>query len=115
MPRPRKPSDTKQSHLVIFRLDGRAYGPLKAKADSAGVRVNELARQLTCAGKHRLVIETSRRADPALLAALQRLGANLNQLTKLSHMRGYVSPKVEELCDEIRNVVFDAIADHEEA
>src|SRR5262245_46710426 len=106
MPRPRKQSDTQHSRQVIFRLTDAEYADLEAKALRAGLRgVNELARRMTRRGRNRLVIEVSRRHDPAFISQVQRLGANLNQLVKRAHMRGYVSPKIEELCDEIRRLV----------
>jgi hypothetical protein len=72
------------------------------------VRVNELARRLTRRGRHRLVIHTSRRHDPAFIAQIRALGNNLNQIALRSNLTGRVSPKVESLCDEIRRVMLDA-------
>ena len=109
MPRPPKTNDRQHSRQVIFRLTEDEYAQLEAVAGRAGLRVNELARRLTRRGKHRLVIETTQRHDPAFLAQVQRLGANLNQLTKIAHLRGHISPRVEALCDEIRRVVFTAV------
>lgn len=109
MSRPRKTSDAQHSRQVIFRLTETEYAQLEAVAGRAGLRVNELARRLTQRGRHRLVIQTTNRHDPAFIAQVQRLGANLNQIVKRAHLREYVSPKVEEICDEIRRIVLTAV------
>lgn len=115
MPRPPKTTDTQHSRQVIFRLTEGEYAQLEAVAGRAGLRVNELARRLTRRGKHRLVIETTQRHDPAFIAQIRALGVNLNQLTMRSHMTGSVSPKVESLCEEIRRIVLAAVLDEARA
>lgn len=109
MPRPRKTSDTQHSRLVIFRLTEPEYAQLEALAKRAGLRVNELARRLTRRGQRRVVIQLTRRHDPAFISQVQRLGANLNQIVRRAHLRESVSPKVEEVCDEIRRLVLAAV------
>lgn len=76
---------------------------LEAVAARAGLRVNELARRLTRRGKHRLVIETTQRHDPAFIAQIRALGVNLNQLTMRSQRRGFVCPRVCKLAPTMRN------------
>ena len=113
MSRPRKTNDTQHSHQVIFRLTGPEYARLEAVAGRAGLRVNELARLLTRRGQHRVVIETTRCHDPAFIAQIRALGNNLNQITMRSHLTGRVSPKVEMLCDEIRQMMLSAVEDED--
>ena len=109
MSRPPKASDAQQSRQVIFRLTGDEYAQLEAVAARAGLRVNELARRLARRGRHRLVIHTSRRHDPAFIAQIRALGNNLNQIALRANLTGRVSPKVESLCDEIRRVVLSVV------
>lgn len=109
MPRPRKTSDALATHQVIFRLTGDEYAQLEAVAARAGLRVNELARRLTRRGRHRLIIHTSRRHDPAFIAQIRALGNNLNQIAMRANLTGRVSPKVESVCDEIRRMVLSAV------
>lgn len=109
MSRPRKTSDALATHQVIFRLTGDEYAQLEAVAARAGLRVNELARRLARRGRHRLVIQTSRRHDPAFIAQIRALGNNLNQIALRANLTGRVSPKVESLCDEIRRVVLSVL------
>jgi len=111
MSRPRKAHDERRTHSVTFWLTPDEFAQLQGAAERAGVRANELARRLTQRGRLRLVIQATRRTDPAFLAQVRALGVNLNQLVKAAHLRGQVSPKIEEVCDEIRRVVLAAVED----
>jgi hypothetical protein len=109
MPRPRKNRTALASRLVVFRLTEAEYGQLEAIAARAGLRVNELARRITRRGRNRVTVQVTRRHDPAFIAQLRAIGNNLNQLTFRSHLTGEISPKVESLCDEIRQMVLEAV------
>lgn len=109
MSRPRKTSDTLATRQIIFRLSEPEYAQLEAVAARAGLRVNELARRLTRRGQHRLVVQTTRRHDPAFLAGLKAIGNNINQITTRFHLTGRVSSKMESLCDEIRRMMLSAV------
>lgn len=113
MSRPRKDASAKRSRPVTFWLTPDEFAQLEATAMRAGLRVNELARRLTGRGRRRVVIEMTGRVDPAFLAQVHALGVNLNQIVKTAHLRGTVSPKIEEVCDEIRRVVLSAVEAHE--
>lgn len=108
MSRPRKSSDTQHPRQVIFRLTEAEYAELQAVAERAGLRVNEFARRITLRRHHRVVIHTTRRLDPAFIAQVRAVGLNLNQLVHNAHIFGHVSPKVSQLCDEIRRMVLAA-------
>jgi len=115
MPRPRKTNDAQQCRHVIFRLTQTEYDQLEALATRAGMRVNALAKRLTRQANRRIVIQLTRRHDPAFIAQLKAIGNNLNQLTFRSHLTGEISPNVEKLCDEIRRMVMSAIQEDEAA
>lgn len=108
MSRPRKSSDTQKSRQISFRLTETEYAQLEAVAERAGLRITELARRVTLKRHHRIVIHTTRRLDPAFIAHLRAVGLNLNQLVHNAHIFGRVSPKVSQLCDEIRRIVLAA-------
>lgn len=110
MTRPRKTPDEKRSRVVSFRLTSPEYARLEELARRAGLQANELARRLA-RSERRVTVQTVSRTDPALIAHLQRLGANLNQLVKNSHIFGRVSPTVDQVCEEIRQLVFKAIGE----
>ncbi len=109
MSRPRKQDAAKLSRQVIFRMKDTDYEKLEAQAKLVGMSVNQLARLLTCDRSKQLVIETHSRMDPAYLKRLDKLGHNLNQLVKNAHIFKRVSPKVEELCNQIEQVIFEVV------
>ena len=115
MPRPRKTADLQHTRQIIFRLTENEYAQLHTLAERAGLRVNELARRLARGGGHRVIIRTSRRHDPAFIAQVRAIGLNLNQLTHTAHIFGRVSPKVAEVCEEIRRVVLGAAEAEDDA
>ncbi|MEO5958783.1 MAG: plasmid mobilization relaxosome protein MobC [Opitutaceae bacterium] len=114
MPRPKKTTATLASRQIIFRLTENEYAELAAVAGRAGLRVNELARRLARRGGQRVVIRTSRRHDPAFIAQIRGMGQNLNQLVHNAHIFGRVSPKVAEVCEEIRRIVLTAAEESDE-
>lgn len=109
MSRPRKAEAAKRTHPVTFWLNDEEFTQLEAAAQRSGLRVNELARRLTRRGPHRLVIQTTRRHDPAYIAQIRALGNNLNQIAMRANLTGRVSSKLENLCDEIRRLVLAAV------
>jgi hypothetical protein len=109
MSRPRIAEANKRIHPVTFWLNDDEYAHLQAAAQRSGLRVNELARRLTRRGQHRLVIQTTRRHDPAYIAQIRALGNNLNQIAMRANLTGRVSSKLENLCEEIRRIVLAAV------
>lgn len=109
MPRPKKDTAERRDRQVIFRLTEAEYQRLADKADLAGIAPNDLARQFTQKGGKSLVVKTAGRCDPALLKRIDMIGHNLNQLVKNAHIFGRVSPRVETLCTDIRQIVTEAI------
>jgi hypothetical protein len=51
----------------------------------------------------------SSRFDPRYLAQVKRIGNNLNQLVHNAHIFGRVSPRLEVLCEEIQQIVLEAV------
>ena len=109
MTRPKSDQASRKSRVVSFRLTETQFARLAYKAAAANVRVNDLARQLTLSGQGRLSIAVDERSDPALIKQLHHIGHNLNQLVKNAHIFGRVSPKVNELCDQIGQIVHHAV------
>lgn len=115
MSRPRKTSDTLKSRQVSFRLTEAEYAQLQILSIRSGLRLNDLARHLIRRGERRLVIRPSRRLDPAFIAQVRAIGHNLNQLCHNAHIFGRVSPKVAEVCEQIRRVVLEAAMEDADA
>ena len=112
MARPTKNADRRLSRHVAFRLTEEEFNSLHDKAAQAGLSANELARRLTTRGKRKLVVETTKRMDPAFLKRIDRIGQNLNQLVKNAHTFGRVSPQVDALAATIDEIIHHAL--HEE-
>ena len=111
MSRPPKTEATKMSHQIIFRLKREDYDRLQTQAARVGLSVNQLARKLTRERTHKLVITTYQRMDPIFITRLERLGNNLNQITKNSHIFKRISPNLEKLCHKIEQLIDEAIND----
>ena len=109
MPRPKKDTAERRCRQVIFRLTEAEYQRLSDKADLAGVAPNDLARNLTNKGGKSLVVKSVQRCDPAYLKRIEQIGHNLNQLVKNAHIFGRVSPRVETLCADIRQIILEAM------
>jgi len=109
MPRPKKNAKSRRNRHVIFRLTDQEYAALCATAERAGLSPNELGRRLTRKRHQRLIIHTYRHCDPAFLKRIDQIGHNLNQLVKNAHIFGRVSPRIEQLCETIDQMVSQAI------
>lgn len=111
MPRHKKNAEERRSRHIIFRITAAEYDELCAAAAQAGLSPNELARRLTSKGRRRLVVNVSKRCDPAFLKRIDAIGNNLNQLVKNAHIFGRISPRVEILCMSIDQLVTQATED----
>lgn len=96
----------------MFRISEAEFLRLAQKAAASDMGVNEFARLLTLSREAQIEIQTCEKADPALISQLGRIGNNLNQLVHNAHIFGRVSPKVEELCEQIEQII-DGAADME--
>jgi hypothetical protein len=109
MSRPHKTKEEQLSRQIIYRVSVNDALHLDALALKAGLRTNELARRLATDRDRQLVFMPSKRLDPFLVEQIARVGANLNQAVKLSHMRGEVSPRLEGLALEFRAIVLSQL------
>lgn len=101
----------KRRHQIIFRLNDLEYEPLRSRAEQCGLTVNELMRALARTSEGRVTFQVSSRYDPLYLAQVKRIGNNLNQMVHNSHIFGRLSPRLELLCDQIHQVVLEAVKD----
>ena len=99
----------RRRHQIIFRLNDLEYEPLRARAEQCGLTVNELMRALARTSDGRVSFQVTSRFDPLYIAQVKRIGNNLNQLVHNAHIFGQVSPQVETLCQEIHQVVLEAV------
>lgn len=111
MARPRKTADTQKSATIIFRITEGELMRLATKAQEGQIRVNELARRLVMSRAEKVTIVTSRKADPAVIKRLERIGNNLNQLVRSAHLKGQISPDIPRLCAHLETIILDEIED----
>ena len=108
MSRTKKSAPTRHTHQVSFRLTEGEYTKLAITAFRAGVSPSQLARMLVRSRRAKVSVEVLQRTDPALLKRIERIGNNLNQLTKNANIFKRISPTVERVCEEIREILSEA-------
>ena len=107
MPRPKKPAEESRRRQVRFRLTDAEYERVRPNAEAAGVSVPVYMRR--AALRSRVVVrEAPKSHDVRLVAELNRIGVNLNQLVRGFHATGKVPPRLAELCDRIEELVVAA-------
>jgi len=114
MARPRTSIALRKSRTIIFRISEDEYAHLASVAGEANAQVNALARRLTLSRADTLIIRTHMSSDPALLKRLERIGNNLNQLVKKTHLYGDVSPEITRLSQKIEALLSDALEAEED-
>jgi hypothetical protein len=81
--------------------------PSSRRVREAGLNRSDYLRQVALA--RRLVIARTTRADPALIAELNRIGVNLNQMARTANGTGRVPPELIRLCEKIEQLVMRAV------
>ena len=84
MARPKKDRHERRNERFNLRYTVAEIEYLKQQADRAGMGPHEYARRRTLGAN--VVSPSSRRADPALISELNRIGVNLNQLARATHI-----------------------------
>ena len=96
MARPRKDPDELRTETLAFRLTPAERLQIEAAAAEAGLSPSAYARKQAVKG--RVIVPAHRTLDPALFDELRRIGVNLNQLTRLAHIREEPPPGLPRLC-----------------
>lgn len=94
----RPPKIARLSHI---RVTEDELEIIRTRADKAGLSVSEYVRQ--AALRSRIVVKNNS-LDPALLASLNAIGNNLNQLTRKAHIRGQAD---QEKAREILEIIHE--------
>ena len=95
----------KKSHVVSYRITYTQYYRLVYNAAASDQSVNEWARLSALSSGQRVSIRLISQCDPALLKQIHHIGQNLNQLVKNAHIFKRVSPQVEPLCFQIKQIL----------
>ena len=107
MARPRKTAAETKDQIVTFRLKPEDLAEVEARAKRAGLTRSDYLRRMALRG--RITIRPSARTDFQLVAALNRIGVNLNQMTRTANQTGRVPPEVRRLCRKIETLVARAV------
>jgi hypothetical protein len=109
MARPKSESADGKAVKVTFRLTEAEAAILDRRAGKSQLSRSEYLRKIALKGGL-VVRKTRQEADPALLAELNRIGVNLNQLVRRNHILGKPPLRpVETLCREIETLIFTLI------
>lgn len=80
MARPKKQEHEKRDRRFNLRFTAAEIAYIRMQAEKAGLDLHEYARRRALGTA--VVAAGSRRADPALICELNRIGVNLNQLAR---------------------------------
>lgn len=114
MGRPIKSETERLALVVAFRVSEKEHAALAARAEARGVAVAEFSRQAALGRPLTVRTEAAPSAAPlpfALVNELQRIGVNLNQLTRLAHIREDVQAEIAVVLAEIR-AILDQVHSH---
>lgn len=103
--------EPKRSEIISYRVTPEEYLRLQLTADSAGMSVNEFARNQAVKGKV-LISEQPRPMDTATLIQLKRIGTNLNQIARAVNSDLPLPLEFRRVCTIIEDAVMKAI-DHD--
>lgn len=106
MPRPRKSADELRSETARVRLTLSEREQLREQSARAGLDEAEFMRRRILGLP---VTPTRSRTDPALVAAVNRVGVNVNQLAAATHMGRDFTRFWREIGDELRGVLAKAL------
>ena len=106
MARPVKQSDEKRTEQLNLRLTLAEVEAIRSEATKAGLPVAEYVRRRSLG--YQVPSAAARSSDPALVSEINRIGVNVNQLTKAVHMDDHRSPFTAEwraILSELRQVL----------
>lgn len=110
MARPKKETHEKRTAQRNLRFTLAEDAQLQAAARAAGLSVSEYVRRRALGHP---VSFARRSTDPALAAALSRVGNNVNQLARAAHRGQAFQQHWRTVGDELRTVLAKALADIE--
>ena len=111
MARPQKQRDDLRRHFIRVRVTASELAEIAERVRQAGVDQSEYLRR--AALNARIEFSRTAAADPALIAELNRIGVNLNQMTRTANGAGRVPPELSRLCEKIEKLVLRAVEEEE--
>jgi hypothetical protein len=110
MARPKKQEHEKRTERQNLRFTVAEMVYIQQQAEAAGISPAEYVRRRAL-GYTVPSGPSSRRTDPALLSELNRVGVNVNQLTRAVHQGRDFVQYWEEIGRELRNVLERLVRD----
>jgi hypothetical protein len=108
MARPQKQSDERRRYrLPSSRATADELAEVRERIRQAGITSSDYIRQAALTAQVKSA--QTGKADPLILAELNRIGVNLNQMTKTANATGRVPPELSRLCDKILEIVMRAV------
>lgn len=107
MARPKKQSDAHRRHRLAVRVTAEELAAFTERVRLAGMSPSEYLRQAALRG--RVEVQHKATADPGLIAAINKIGVNLNQMTRTANGTGRVPPELSRLCEKIDQLVMRAV------
>lgn len=108
MARPKKQMHEKRDQRFNLRFTAAEIEYLRVQAQRAGLDPHDYARRRTLGTP--AVSAGSRRADPALISELNRIGVNLNQLARAVHRGSDDGTDWGELAVELKRILAVVMA-----
>jgi len=106
--RPKKTDAEKRDQRFNLRLTAAEIEHLRLQAQAAGLEPHEYARRRVL-GERATSPALSRRADPALVSELNRIGVNVNQLTRATHRGSDFAAYWREVGGELRTILAQVL------
>lgn len=108
MARPKKNPAEKRDQRFNLRYTMSELEAMRLEADRAGLHPHEYARRRSLG--HRVAAPGTQPADPALINELNRIGVNLNQLAKSTHLGKNVEGEIDGAVCELRRILTVMLA-----
>lgn len=115
MARPKKEQHEARTERLNLRLLPDERVEIETRAAMLGIAPSDYARRRAIGS--RVAVHTARRADPALVLAINRIGVNLNQIARSINAEGgrFAGYKFQDLVETLEriNALLDQLQESE--
>ena len=110
MARPKKSTSEKRTHrLPHVRCTPSEYARIQARSSQAGITLSAFVRQMVLEGAVKVTPSVQTPLDFALVNELNRIGTNLNQLTRIANTTGQMPGGLETIWKKLDGVLDQII------
>lgn len=107
MPRPKKPAETQRTKQLNCRVTEDEFATIQARTAQTKMTQSDYVRHMAVNGN--LVIKENSTFPPELIYQLNRIGTNLNQLTRVANATGEIPPDLSATLKRINELLNKAI------